>query len=424
MNKIVRKVFLIIMAMFLVISLNNMLITYNNTVNSATNSGIIQMQNLKAASGNGFVNGLSFDASQKNIKPFNCYDTPHYSASDNSTVYLLKGNYKNIKGSLATIDNGSYNEFKIYGDGQLLVNEYRQGGDDPKAISIDVSNINKIEILAARDVRFFNVSITSGTINYNSANIPINKITAYSGLGFMGYNRAENFAQKQVTMFNCFNTIHYSASDNSTVYLLKGKYKTINGKVATLDNGSYNEFKIYGDGQLLVNEYRNAGDDPKTISIDVSNVNKIEILAGRDVRFFNVSIARGTISYSNNKVPINKIAAYSGLGFMSYNRTESFGQKQVTMFNCFNTIHYSASDNSTIYLLKQKYKSIKGKVGVIDNGSYNEFKIYGDGKLLANMSPSDGTSPKEILINVSGVNKLEILAGRDVRFFDVTLAKK
>lgn len=138
-------------------------------------------------------------------------------------------------------------------------------------------------------------------------------------------------------------------------------------------------------------------------------------------------------------VPLQELATYNGT-FYYRKDLKPFNAYQVTYqpaINDFNGVHYVSPSNpgsdgynsdffKVQYLLKGKYKSLKGKFAADDSAdSYNTLTITGDGKTLYSGTVERGMAPVSIDLNLVGVNELNIDGniGDYGHFYDVTLAE-
>lgn len=94
----------------------------------------------------------SFNVAQETIQPaFNSFD---FNRENYKVNYLLKGNYKEMSGKFAVIDNfnpenSTYGSvLNIIGDGNVLyASAFAQKGTDPSKFNISLVGINELEIV-------------------------------------------------------------------------------------------------------------------------------------------------------------------------------------------------------------------------------------------------------------------------------------
>lgn len=143
---------------------------------------------------------------------------------------------------------------------------------------------------------------------------------------------------------------------------------------------------------------------------------------------------------SGRIIPLQELIPYEGgESFTNREKLNSFNAYQETYqpaVNDFYASRYSRQsyewvgtyyhDFNVTYLLKGNYTILKAKFAADDSDtSISNIKIYGDGKELYSGTASRGEAPKNIELNVTGINQLIIEGSINFNghFYDVTLTE-
>ena len=273
-------------------------------------------------------------------------------------------------------------------------------------------------------------------------------VKPYLSKKYNEYGTREYFMMGGTQRYNGFVLDGYSPSIAASVetgfayFNLNGQYTKLSGVMGYVDGKVHNDgwdVTIYGDDRILSTQRIDPGSLPKAFSLDVSGVAKLEFRVNRDKSGLTCAFGFADLTLTGGGSGIQSKIHTSQLGkaiifvdaLQSYNASRKynvFGTRDYVMmggaqrYNGFVLDSYSPSIVASVetgfayFNLNGQYKKFSGLMGFVDDKVHSDswdVTIYGDDRILLTQRFEQGDLPKEFLIDVSGVSKLEFRVNRE-----------